>query len=246
MVPPRQRNGSNPPMVQAATLSAIERVFAELDWSALGEIYCEEGGDAFWAEHRRPALELGCAWADALSRRLPRGGASLYVGAGVAELPAVLCELLELDRRVVATNRRGSECQVLTAGLRAAGIDAPGLSLHPDDARQHSAPDSFDHLSLVSVLTDPESWPVAAAVTYGRVPPVLLDIEAFARERDEIASLVDELAGSLERPSVITTTVDEVPWLMAWSERAGATLDADDEVIDTAIVGDPIGFLIVS
>ena len=44
---------------------------------------------------------------------------------------------------------------------------------------------------------------------------------------------------------MVTTTVDEVAWFLDWSGCSGASIEADDEVIETAIVGDPLGFLAV-
>ncbi len=230
-------------MVSASTRSAIERVFASLDWKRLGTLDRDEGGDAFWAEHREPAIELGCAWADALVRRVVPGGTSLYVGAGVAELPAMLAEVVERGRTVLAANRRDAECRVLSAALDAAGVG--GIELHAGGAEELAGRGPFDHLAMVSVLSDPETWPVVSGVTYGRLPPVLVDVAAFERERQEIQKLVHTLASALARPATVTTTVDEVPWLLAWAAERGAVIDADDEVIDTAIVGDPIGFLTV-
>ena len=103
-------------------------------------IYCNEGGDAFWTVHRGPARRLGCEWADALGPRLTPGGRSLYVGAGVAELPAMLHETLDLGRTVVAANLRGEEIEILKAGMRSVGIDAPGLEWVASDVRERAQP----------------------------------------------------------------------------------------------------------
>ena len=73
--------------LQPATLHAITRVFDSLDYAALGAIYCHEGGDAFWEERREPCRTLGINLAEVLRGRLAPHGRSLYVGAGVAELP---------------------------------------------------------------------------------------------------------------------------------------------------------------
>lgn len=223
--------------------SLLDRLFAALDWRALGAVYCDEGGDAFWAAHCEPALRLGRLWARELGARLPRGGASLYVGAGVAELPAMLTEVRGLGRRVVACNLRREECAAIAAGLRAVGVSDSELDLVCADARDLVSAGPFDHLSLVSVLTDPELWPQSSALGYGRMPPVLLDVDAFVRERDEISSLADALLTALQRPAWITTTSDEVPWLAHGAERRGLAVEADETLIQTAIVGDPIGFL---
>ncbi|MFO1053663.1 MAG: hypothetical protein U1F36_15720 [Planctomycetota bacterium] len=221
----------------------LDRLFASLDWHLLGSVYCDTGGDAFWEEHRKPALRQGRRWAEALAERLPQGGTSLYVGAGVAELPAMLREVRSLGRRVLAGNLRVEECSILDAGLRAVGVAPNELTILPVDARSLCAQGPFDHLSLVSILSDPERWPVSSAVGYGRMPPVLLDVDTFVRERGEILALASDLVAALRTPAWITTTAEEVPWLMHVAEVSGRSLESDDEMIETAIVGDPIGFL---
>jgi len=221
----------------------LDRLFAALDWHALGAIYCDEGGDAFWSERREPTLRMGRVWAAALAKRLPRGGRSLYVGAGVAELPAMLHETRAMGRSVVACNLRAAECAVIAQGLRAIGVSADELEVVPADVRTLLDGAAFDHLALVSALTDPETWPVSSAVTYGRMPPVLLDVAAFERERGEILALVESLLPTLATPGWITTTGYEVPWLMHVARARGLALDVDDDLIESAVVGDPIGFV---
>ncbi len=221
----------------------LEQLFAVLDWSALGAIYCDEGGDAFWTVHRGPALRLGKTWASAVSRRVQRGGRSLYVGAGVAELPAMLREVRALGRRVVACNLRQAECACLDAGLRAVGVLPEDLAILPQDARELLDRGPFDHLSIVSVLSDPETWPTTSAVTYGRVPPVLLDLAAFERERQELLALTGSLCAALTREALVTTTGDEAPWFAHIAAARGLRVETDDESLASAIVGDPIGFL---
>jgi hypothetical protein len=232
-------------MPNPGTRKLLERLFAALDWSRLGAIYCDEGGAAFWAEHRGPALRLGMAWADRLLPRLGAGGVSLYVGAGVAELPAMVAEVREGGRRVFAANMRAGECSVLNEGLRAVGVGPDELTIEAGDARRLAGRGPFDQLALVSVLTDPESWPTVSALTYGRVPPVLLDVEAFVRERAEVLALVEALLDTAAPRTVWTTTVDEVSWLMDAAARRGLRVEADEDVVETAIVGDPLGFLTI-
>ena len=139
---------------------------------------------------------------------------ALYVGAGVAELPAMLIETIGLGRRVEASNLRAEECAVLDAGLRAAGIIPEELSILPVDARTLLGRGPFDHLAVVSTLTDPETWPLVSAVTYGRIPPVALDLAEFAAERDAILALAGSLCAALAVPAWITTTGDETPWFV--------------------------------
>ena len=66
------------------------RVFEAADWRALGEVYFHEDGEQHWADRRKLVVELGVQLARRLALQVPRGGASLWVGAGVAELPVLL------------------------------------------------------------------------------------------------------------------------------------------------------------
>ena len=117
-----------------ATLELIERVFAALDYEALGAIYCFEEGDAFWEERREPAMIAGAEWAQALSRRLG-SGRSLYVGAGVAELPALLTECQDLGRSVQIASLNAPECESLNATLEGLGLSAQ-VTFRVCDARE--------------------------------------------------------------------------------------------------------------
>ena len=216
----------------------IAAVFAALDYGALGAIYCDEGGDAFWDAHREPARQKGIEWAAAAAARLEPGGASLFVGAGVAELPALITEIVDLRRSVRAVNLERGECEVLNAALD--GL----VEVEAIDA--HSVGGRYDHLCMVSVLSDPVRYPVTSAVSYGRIPAVHVDVPAFESERRTLHALVDTLLGGLERPGVLTTTFEEVPWILAGVERLGFRVDADEELVETAIVGDPLGFLTIA
>lgn len=224
--------------VSSRARASIAAVLEKLDVAALGPVYCDHGGDEFFADRLPAVLDLGLTWAEQLLTRLPRGGASLYVGAGVAELPAMLVEVLQLERAVRASNLRPVEVEVLNAGLRAQGL--PEL-LSCVDARALAS--AHDHVSLVSVLSDPETYPNASGVAYGRLHPVHLDLDALARERASIEQLVASVCGGLARPGLVTTTVEEVPWILAWAESQGLVIDSDDTLVETAIVGDPIGFV---
>ena len=84
-------------MVRAATRRAIKEIFARLDYARLGPIYCDEGGDEFWKAKRGLCQRLGMKLANALLPRLTIGGASLYVGAGVAEIPLMAMECFDLS-----------------------------------------------------------------------------------------------------------------------------------------------------
>jgi hypothetical protein len=240
--------GRNSSSLLNSTQALLRRLFDDLDYQALAAVYCEAGGEAFWAAHRDPALELGQRWALACSKRLSRGGHSLYVGAGVAELAVLVTEVCDLERQVRVANTNARECESLNTTLAGVGL-ADRLCFQPVDAAQFVASDPAfvcDHLSVVSVLNDPGTYPNVSGVGYGRIAPVLLDVEEFALERDRIRKLVATTMGCLEVPGTITTTVEEVPWFLAAAADQGLAIQADEEVVPTAIVGDPLGFLRVT
>ncbi len=220
------------------------RVLDACDWGALGAIYFHEDGEKFWAERRPAVVELGERLARALLRRLPARGASLWVGAGVAELPVLLAETMVHERTVVAANLRGDECDLLNRALAAAAPTA-SLQFVAGDARTLGGATTFDHLGCISVFTDPETWPVLSDVAYGRIAPVQLDVERFVAERERARELAHGLWARLRRPGLITTSAEEVPWFLEQAAASGAVVDPDDELIETAVVGDPVGFLAV-
>lgn len=222
--------------------ASVERLLDVLDWRRLGELYFHEDGERRWEQLRPGVLELGEAWARELLRRVPATGRSLWVGAGVADLPAMLAEVLVRGREVHAVNLRSAECEILAAGLREAGLP-DDVAPRAEDARDAAAPSAFDHLAVVSVFTDPETWPVLSDVTYGRIAPVQVDVEAFVQQRDEARALAQRLFAALSRPAWITTSVDEASWFLEQAELAGVAVTADEVAIDSAVVGDPIGFL---
>lgn len=213
-----------------------------LDYGTLAEVYCDEGGAEFWRAKRPAVEELGLLWAEALARRLEPEGSSLYAGAGVAELPAMVMEIVRLGRRVRAANLRVVECEVIGAAASATGL-SDRLRVEAADAGELATAGGYDHLSAVSLLDDPETLPLLSAVTYGRVSPVHLDLDAFARERERARELVRRLVAGLATPGWVTTTFEEVDWFLERAHEAGVSVTADDEMIDTAVVGDPIGFL---
>jgi hypothetical protein len=246
---PRAALPKRPPAPDAALLDrahkTVDRLFGQLDWKVLGDVYCEEGGDAFWAVHRGPARRAGIAWGRAATERLTPGGRSLWIGAGVAELAALVFEVVVRDRTVVASNLRAAECEVLDAALAAVGL-GDRLRVRPvaggRDVLTEAGIEAVDHLGMVSVLTDPERFPQLAGVTYGRIAPVLLDLERFADERELARREVAEWLGCLTVPGIVTTSVEEVSWILD-AARERWRVDADEEVFESEVVGDPVGFL---
>ena len=218
------------------------RVLGELDWQALGEVYFHWGGERFWQERLPQVGTLGEALARRLGREVPRGGASLWVGAGVAELPVLLAEVLLFERSVVAANLRERECEVLNAGLQAVAPDVP-VRFTAGDARAVEAGRTFDHLGCISVFTDPETWPVLSDVAYGRIAPVQVDVERFVAEREAAREVAKGLFARVQRPAVITTTAEEVAWFLEQAQAIGASAEASEDLVATAVVGDPVGFL---
>jgi hypothetical protein len=221
---------------------ALEALFAALDWRELGDLYFHDRGAERWQEMRGKVLDLGEEWARAALRRLQAGGRTLCVGAGVAELPALLAERCVRGRAVRAVNRSTRECEILGAGLARAGL-AARLAGEPVDGAAAAAAGGYDHLACVSLFTDPGTWPQLSAVAYGRIAPVQLDVDAFARERAAARTFAQALFAGLQRPGWITTTAEEVAWFLDAAAQASAACDVDDELVATAVVGDPIGFV---
>ena len=226
----------------AAAMRRAGDVLAALDWRALGEVYFHWGGEQFWAEKRPDVLRLGEQLARALAGRLPRGGRSLWIGAGVAELPVLLAETMAFGREVVASNLRAAEVEALNQGLAAAAPDA-ALRYVAADARAAGGDAMFDHVGCVSVFTDPETWPTLSGVSYGRLPPVQVDVERFVAEREAARGLAAAAFARLQRPGTITTTAEEVAWFLEQAALVDAPIEASEELVETAVVGDAVGFL---
>ena len=128
--------------LRPATVKTIRSVFARLDYGKLGPIYCDEGGEAFWRDRKGPCQALGIKLAEVLLGRLSRGGRSLYVGAGVAEIPLLAMETLELGRTVAPYNLRAEEVSLLNLAC-----DGLPFAFKAGDAR--GAPGDVDHLWIV-------------------------------------------------------------------------------------------------
>ena len=227
-----------------AVTQLCQRVLDRLDWQALGEIYFHWGGEQFWRERLAKVVDLGEALGTRLLPQLPRGGASLWVGAGVAELPVLLAEVLLHERTVAAANLRERECEVMNAGLLEGAPDV-ALRFAAGDACTVEPGRVFDHLGCISVFTDPETWPVISDMAYGRVAPVQLDVERFVSEREAMREVAKGLFARLQRPGLVTTSAEEVAWFLEQAEASGASVEASEDLVATAVVGDPVGFLTV-
>jgi hypothetical protein len=219
-----------------STRRVITQVFDHLDYKCLEAVYCYEGGDEFWRRKREPCRRLGTKVAEILVRKLPPGGRSLYVGAGVTELPALLAEALELRRQVEPYNLRRSEVTVLNHACRGLPV-----RFRPFDASM--AQGRFDHIWIVSVLNDPERFPHLAPMSYGRADPVTFDPVRFQKERRTVQSIVDRCMPKLDLPGLVTTSAEEVVWIADWSHRHSIPYRVERRQYPTALVGDPICFV---
>ncbi len=219
--------------VQKATRRVIRELFARLDYGQLGPIYCDEGGDEFWMAKRGPCLRLGMAVANVLVTRLTPGGTSLYVGAGVPEIPPIVAESLDLGRRVVACNLRRQEVRILNRACT-------GLSVRFQHRDAGSVRDRVDHLWLVSVLNDPERFPELSTLSYGQANPVTFKARKFLLQQRTVARLVDRCLSRLTVPGLVTTTVEEAVWIAEWCHRTGTPYRIEPRTFASPTVGDPI------
>jgi len=219
--------------ISRTTKTLVSQAYLQLDYKQLGYVYCWEGGDEFWHRKWKPCLRLGMRAAQALMAKLSHGGRSLYVGAGVAELAALLVETTDLQRRVEPYNLRRSEVAVLNSACR-------GLSLKFRNRDASSAKGRFDHLWIVSVLNDPERFPHLSPLSYGRADPVTFDPVQFQKERRTVQSMVDRCLAKLSIPGLATTSAEEVIWIADWCHRHKIPYLVEAKQHDTALVGDPI------
>ena len=215
---------------------AIKDIFSKLDYAVLGDIYCEEGGEAFWKAHKKKCQTMGIRIAEALKQRLSQTGRSLYVGAGVAELPMLVLETLDMNRTIEAYNLREREVSILNEACHS-------LPFTVQANRAQTAKGSFEHVWIASVLNDPECFPEISALSYGRADPVRFDPEAFQLERTYIRDLLDACLPKLSRPGLLSTTVEEVTWMTDWLTRNQIPFHVEEQLYPTAIVGDPVCFI---
>jgi len=222
--------------LKPATRQAIAGIFERQDYAALGAIYCYDGGDEFWQEKRGPCQRLGIELAEVLLGRLRPGGRSLYVGAGVAEIPMLAMETMELDRTVAAYNLRQEEVILLNQACKSFPFE-----YRCGDAG--TAEGTFDHVWIVSVLNDPEQFPELSALSYGKANPVVFDPAAFSREREIVRGITAACLNKLGRPGLVTTSVEEIPWIAQWCTGHNISCVVEDKDYPTAIVEDPVCFI---
>lgn len=214
----------------------IAKAYDRLDYWKLGRVYCYEGGDEFWRAKRVLSVRLGSRLAAVLRKKLARGGRSLYVGAGVAEIPALTMEVQALDREVEPYNLRREEVFLLNKACRV-------IPIRFRRRNAATAKGLFDHLWIVSVLNDPERFPHLSPLSYGRADPVSFKPARFERERAIVQSIVDRCLPKLSLPGFVTTTTEEVRWIADWCQRKRIPYLVERRQHPTALVGDPICFV---
>ena len=179
---------------------------------------------------------MGVKLATVLRHRLQPWGRSLYVGAGVAEIPMLVMETQELSREVAAFNLRKDEVDILNQACRALPFMFQGVEAQ-------TAIGQFDHIWIVSALNDPERFPELSALTYGRANPVTFNPSAFTQEREAVLSITYDCLNKLTLPGLVTTSVEEIPWITQWCEQKKIPYMVNERHYPTAIVGDPICFI---
>lgn len=218
-----------------AALAALD---AELDWELLERLYCWDDGEGFFSDEQREALwDAGLQIAAGLSDRLAELSAdgprrSVYVGAAVAELVPMLVESLVLGREVRAVNLPGPEVDELNRALEAVGV-----ALRLETAEVSGV---YDHLWVVSVLTDPEAFPALHDELYGRSGADATCRGDLVAERAQAGRLVESWCAGLARPALVSTTDEEVGFFEAEAALQGRRFKVPEIGRLTAIVGDTL------
>lgn len=224
-----------------ATIAALDE---ELDWGLLGRSACEGDGSTFFdAALRERTIDTGLRFAEDVARALGgSSGASLYVGAEVAELPVVLMEHLVLGRAVEWVNLDCAAVRELRRALAAVGARAElELPLPRAVALQELESAGFDHVWMTSVLTDPEAFPALHDELYERAGgPLATGRGALDEERARAEALVEALLARAAPRTVLTTTDEELRILAPIAARRGWRLEFPRGGRLSAIVGDRV------
>ncbi|MAE28645.1 MAG: hypothetical protein CMJ87_06630 [Planctomycetes bacterium] len=212
----------------------------DLDWRALGEAHCWEGGAAFFPrEQVRAIWETGLAHAVDLRPELKAGGQSLYFGASVAELVPMLFEVTVLGRRVTALDLEGPVTNELNRALcEAARLTGRALPTITTQTLESLGPQSFDHGWCVSLFTDPEAFPALHDHLYGiegESEPGTLDGD-LARAQPLLESFLERLAPG----ALLSTTDEELVLLEPTCAARGRQLTVSETARLSAVVGDAV------
>jgi hypothetical protein len=223
-----------------AVLGTIQ---AELDWERLGRAYCEGDGTTFFDDELRERwLDVGLEIGDALAQVLKSPGRSVYVGAALAEVPTMLVEALVLGREVVWVNLPGDEMEELTRVMRLAsekfGIELPVPTFEPLECLPSAW---FDHVWMVSVLTDPEEFPALHDQLYERHDSKLAtrrgDLCENAERAEQLLEAVFDVASD---DALVTTSDEELAGMKNIARDRGFDLENLGESTVSAIVGDVV------
>ncbi len=223
--------------------AAISEVWDELDWELLGRSCCEGDGSEFFDEPLRARiLETGLSLAGDLGDVLEEGGSSLYLGAEIAELPVMLAERIVLGRRIEWLNVDGPAVRELSRALAAVsarlGVELPTPSVR---ALAELEAARFDHLWIVSVLTDPDFFPALHDALYRRAAgPLATGRGRIEDDRARAERLVDEFLDRAATTCVLTTTDEERTIVEPLVARRGWSLDFAPGGRVSAVVGDRV------
>ena len=225
-------------------LTALER---ELDWAALGRLYCWDGGDDFFPPEQVEAIrDAGLVIASELAERLEglqsSLGRSLYVGAAVAELVPMLCEKHVLGREVVAVNLEGEESTELNRALEATERRTGLELLRIGFGELRSVPGEFDHGWMVSVINDPEAFPALHDELYQRKGELATGRGDLEEERERASELTRRFLGKLAAEALLSTSDEELALIGPLVAAGGGTLRPAETALLTAVVGDPLRF----
>ncbi len=228
-----------------ATIAALDE---EVDWPRLGLAYCDEGGLSFFDDEERAAVfDAGLEFAADLGSQLQPGGASLYVGAGVAELAPICFEALILARQVTIASLSGFEVEELNRAFAEVeskvGVSLPRFSGGALGDQTEDGP--FDHIWVVSVLTDPDAFPALHDQLYERAS---LEEGATGRgdleeNRSRADALVSEVLKRLADEATLSTTDEEGSLFGPALVAAGYVIELPETGRLSPIVGDVVRHL---
>ena len=96
----------------------------------------------------------------------------------------------------------------------------------------------------MSVLNDPEEFPnLSVLFSYGRADPLAFDTSAFQSEQETGIRVFANCMAKLTRPGLLTTSVEELPWVEHWCSTNQRPYFIEEATYPTALVGDPICFI---
>ncbi len=250
---PRRRRPDRVKPLRAAATAALDA----LDPVAIGRAYFEDPRGRFTPRQMRRFLDAGLEAAHVLAAarrtaRIPaRSGTTLLVGIGIAEIPVALAEA-RLGRRVLGWTKRGGEAAALGAALRAGTRVLCGCGRHASaprvlaaDAGRAPLPRGVSHLSLVSVVNDPEEFPALHDFYYHRAEPRTFSGRRFDADRRRARDLVARCLGALAPRALVTASDDAFPWIEEWAAAAGAGVEILEPRWSAPATTDPVRLLVV-